>query len=98
MHLPAPLPHVDLTDAQWRLLAQLVAASLHDPGASTDDEEVAAARGLDLEQMYTDVSLLSWLKLIERRDDQLMVTDLGTAVHFRRLYESSELRPAVQPL
>lgn len=42
--------------------------------------------------MYTDVPLLSWLKLIERRDDHLKVTALGVAVHYRRLYEASELR------
>lgn len=92
MQSPAPLPHVDLTDTQWLFLAQLVTASLRDPGSSIDDEEVAAARGIDREQMYSEVPLLSWLKLIEQRGDQLTATDLGAAVHYRRLYESSELR------
>lgn len=92
MQFSAPLPHVDLTDAQWRLLAQLVTASLRDPHASTENTEVAAARGIDPEQIHEDVPLLSWLKLMEQRDDELTVTALGAAVHYRRLYESSEVR------
>lgn len=92
MRFSVPLPHVDLTDAQWRLLAQLATAPLRDPGISTGDAEAAAARGIDSEQILDDVPLLNWLKLIERRDDQLVATALGAAVHYRRLYESSELR------
>ncbi|MFF2407669.1 hypothetical protein [Streptomyces sp. NPDC058092] len=92
MHFSAPLPAVDLADAQWRLIAQLVTASLRYPGNTTDDAEVAAARGIDPEQIHSDVSFLTWLKLIERRDDRLVATALGAAVHYRRLHESSELR------
>ncbi|MER7722961.1 hypothetical protein [Streptomyces sp. NPDC096323] len=83
---------MDLTDAQWRLLAQLVTASLRDPRASTEDAQVATARGIDPEQMHEDVPLLSWLKLMERRDGELTVTALGVAVHYRRLSETSEVR------
>ncbi|SEC01589.1 hypothetical protein SAMN05216483_0884 [Streptomyces sp. 2131.1] len=42
--------------------------------------------------MYVDVPVLTWLRLLEQRDDWLVVTDLGTAVHYRRVAEACELR------
>lgn len=92
MHSPVPLPHVDLTDAQWQLLDELVTAGLTDPSHSVDSAESAAARGIDLQLFAADAALLTWLKLAERSGDQWGVTDLGAALHYRRLYESSELR------
>ncbi|MFJ8858915.1 hypothetical protein ACIRD8_10810 [Streptomyces sp. NPDC102451] len=92
MQISAPLPHVDLTDAQWGLLAELVTTPQRDPDSSTADAEAAAARGIDPGQVQRDEPLLSWLKLIERREGRLAATALGAAVHYRRLYESSELR------
>ncbi|WP_406407709.1 hypothetical protein [Streptomyces sp. NBC_01643] len=92
MHPPTPLPYVDLSDAQWQLLAQLVSAGLPDPASSQDNAEVVAACGLDLEQVHADVPFLTWLKLIERNDGWLVVSDFGAAVHYRRVHESSELR------
>ncbi|MET9804999.1 hypothetical protein [Streptomyces halstedii] len=92
MQISAPLPHVDLTEAQWGLLAELVTAPLHDPGSSLADAEAAVARGIDPGQVQRDEPLLSWLKLIERREDRLAATVLGAAVHYRRLCESSERR------
>ncbi|MER5556199.1 hypothetical protein ABT001_31785 [Streptomyces sp. NPDC002793] len=92
MQFSAPLPHVDLAEAQWGLLAELVAAPQRDPGSSTADAEAAVARGIDPGQVQRDEPLLSWLKLTERRDGWLGATALGAAVHYRRLYESSELR------
>ncbi|MGN5632901.1 hypothetical protein [Streptomyces sp. AC154] len=83
---------MDLTDVQWRLLSELTTAPLRSPGVSTDEAESAAARGIDSKQVLDDVPLLSWLKLVERRDGQLGVTALGAAVHYRRLHEMSELR------
>ncbi|MHC3461487.1 hypothetical protein [Streptomyces flavovirens] len=92
MHISAPLPHVDLTDAQWGLLAELVTAPQRDPSSSTADAEAAVARGIDPGQVQRDEPLLSWLKLIERREGWLAATALGAAVHYRRLCESSERR------
>lgn len=89
MQSPAPLPHVDLTDTQWQLLAQLVAAPLPRPDGNAAAEEVAA-RGLDPDQVRADVSVLLWLQLLTRQGELLAVTDLGAAVHYRALYESSE--------
>lgn len=93
MHSPAPMPDVDLTDAQWRLLAQLAVAALPDPGSGGRQYAgAAAARGLDPEQVCVDVPVLAWLRLLEQRDDWLVVTDLGVAVHYRRMSEVCELR------
>ncbi|MFJ7087512.1 hypothetical protein ACIQU8_30285 [Streptomyces griseus] len=92
MSSPAPLPHVDLTAAQWQLLGELVAAALTDPSLSVDSVAAAAARGLDTRRFPTDAALLTWMKLIERSGDQLTATDLGAALHHRRLQESLELR------
>ncbi|MBL1291598.1 hypothetical protein ACFTXO_02610 [Streptomyces sp. NPDC057067] len=92
MQISAPLPHVDLTDAQWGLLAELVTTPQRDPGSGTADAEAAVARGIDAGQVQRDEPLLNWLKLIERRDGRLAATALGAAVHYRRLCESSERR------
>ncbi|WP_405900805.1 hypothetical protein OG242_28070 [Streptomyces sp. NBC_00727] len=93
MHAPAPVPDMDLTDAQWRLLAQLAAAALPDPGSGGRQHAGAAvARGLDPDQVRVDVPVLAWLRLLEQRDDWLLVTDLGAAVHYRRTAEASESR------
>ncbi|MDQ1007198.1 hypothetical protein QFZ82_001683 [Streptomyces sp. V4I23] len=91
MQSPAPLPHVDITDTQWRLLAQVVAAPLPRPegNAGAAAEEVAA-RGLDPDQVRADWPVLLWLKFLARQGELLAVTDLGTAMHYRALYESSE--------
>ncbi|MGP3756165.1 hypothetical protein [Streptomyces sp. IBSNAI001] len=87
------MPDIDLTDTQWRLLAQLVAAALPDPDSGGRQHARAiAARGLDPDQVYVDVPVLTWLRLLEQRDDWLVVTDLGTAVHYRRESEACELR------
>ncbi|MER6599592.1 hypothetical protein [Streptomyces parvus] len=92
MHSPAPLPHVDLTAAQWQLLGELVSAPLADPLRSVDNTEAAAARGLDLQLFPADSALLTWMKLAEYSGDLLTVTDLGAALHYRSLQESLELR------
>ncbi len=93
MHSPAPMPDMDLTDAQWRLLAQLAAAALPDPGSGGRQHAGgASARGLDPDQVCVDAPVLAWLRLLEQRDGWLVVTDLGAAVHYRRVAEASELR------
>jgi hypothetical protein len=83
---------VDLTDTQWQLLAQLVAAPLPrlDGSAGAAAEEVAA-RGLDPDQVRVDMPVLLWLKFLARQGELLAITDLGAAMHYRALYESSEL-------
>ncbi|MFE7335245.1 hypothetical protein [Streptomyces griseus] len=83
---------MDLTAAQWQLLGELVAAALTDPSLSVDSVAAAAARGIDTRQFPTDAALLTWMKLVERSGDQLTATDLGAALHHRRLQESLELR------
>ncbi|MFJ2173849.1 MULTISPECIES: hypothetical protein [unclassified Streptomyces] len=50
------------------------------------------AHGLDPDQVRADLPSLTWLKLITRTHGSLVATDLGTAVHFHALYESSEER------
>lgn len=93
MHSPAPMPDMDLTDAQWRLLAQLAVAALPDPGSGgRQHARAAAARGLDPDQVCVDVPVLAWLRLLKQRDGWLVVTELGAAVHYRRVAEASELR------
>ncbi|MEU5367567.1 hypothetical protein ABZ362_00965 [Streptomyces sp. NPDC005951] len=92
MYSPAPLPHVDLTAAQWQLLGELVSAPLTDPLRGTDNMEAAAARGLDPQLLPADSALLTWMKLAERSGEFLTVTDLGAALHYRRLQEWFELR------
>ncbi|MEV7110480.1 hypothetical protein [Streptomyces anulatus] len=92
MSSPAPLPHVDLTATQWQLLGELVSAALTDPSRSVDSAATVAARGLDLRLFPTDAALLTWMKLAEHGGDQLTATDLGAALHYRRLQESLELR------
>ncbi|MFE3718488.1 hypothetical protein [Streptomyces cyaneofuscatus] len=83
---------MDLTDAQWHLLGELVTAGLADPSHSGDSAASAAARGIDLQSFPAEVALLAWLKLTSRVDDEWVATDLGAALHYRRLYESAELR------
>lgn len=92
MHLTGPLPHVDLTDSQWQLLAYLVSASLPDPGGSESAAEAVVAHGLAPDQVRADLPSLIWLKFVTRDHGHLMATDLGAAVHFRSLYESAEER------
>ncbi|MGW2512479.1 hypothetical protein ACWC0A_24440 [Streptomyces scopuliridis] len=92
MHLTGPLPHVELTDTQWQLLAHLVSASLPDPGGSESAAEAVVAHGLDPDQVRADLPSLIWLKFVTRDHGQLLTTDLGAAVHFRSLCESAEQR------
>ncbi|MFH9396648.1 hypothetical protein [Streptomyces sp. NPDC017413] len=93
MSSPAPLPHVDLTATQWRLLGELVSAALPDPSRSVDSTAAAAAaRGLDPGLLTADAALLTWMKLAAHSGEQLTATDLGAALHYRRLQELLELR------
>ncbi len=92
MHSPAPLPYVDLTDAQWHLLGELVSAGMTDPSGSAAAAATAAARDVDPHVFPSEVAVLTWLKLAERSGDQWTVTDLGAALHYRRQCESLELR------
>lgn len=91
MHSAAPLPHVDLTEAQWQFLARLASGPLPD---SSDRQAFAQALApdLDADQARGDLPTLRWMKLVDLTDSSLVLTDLGTAVHFRALYESSQER------
>ncbi|MFE6698400.1 hypothetical protein [Streptomyces sp. NPDC057718] len=83
---------MDLTAAQWQLLGELVSAPLTDPSCGADSLATAVGRGLDPQVFPADVSLLTWMKLAEPSGDLLTATDLGAALHYRRLQESLELR------
>jgi hypothetical protein len=92
MHSATPLPHVDLTDTQWRLLARLAQAPVPDPGDRRSFAEALAMDGLDADQARDDLPTLRWMKLISPGEGLLGLTELGAAVHFRALYESSQER------
>jgi hypothetical protein len=94
MHSAAPLPHLDLTEAQWRLLARLAEGSAPDPSDRTAFVEALALDGLDADRARDDLPTLRWMKLVDLADGSLALTDLGAAVHFRAVYESSQERLA----
>ncbi|MFC9543220.1 hypothetical protein ACFTXK_01015 [Streptomyces sp. NPDC056956] len=90
------LPPLVLTDAQARLLAELVLAPLpiRADGADTSeviDEEVAA-RGLDHEAAPVDLHRLVLLGLAVRETEYARVTDLGAAVHYEAQLGSAHAR------
>jgi hypothetical protein len=90
----APLPHLDLTEAQWRLLARLAEGSVPDPSDRSAFVHALALDGLDADLAREDLPTLRWMKLVDLADGSLALTDLGAAVHFRALYESSQERLA----
>lgn len=89
MHSAAPLPHVELTDAQWQLLARLAEGAVPDPSDRSAFVSALAVDGLDADQAREDLPTLKWMKLVHLAEGTLMLTDLGTALHFRALYEAS---------
>jgi hypothetical protein len=94
MDSTAPLPHLDLTEAQWRLLARLAEGSVPDPSDRQAFAQALALDGLDVDLARDDVPELRWMKLVDRTEGSLALTDLGAAVHFRAVYESSQERLA----
>lgn len=94
MHSTAPLPHLDLTEAQWRLLALLAEGPVPDPSDRSVFAQALALDGLDVDLARDGVPTLRWMKLVDLADGSLVLTDLGAAVHFRALYESSQERLA----
>jgi hypothetical protein len=83
---------VDLTDAQWRLLGRLAQGPVPDPSDRRSFVEALAVDGLDADQARDDLPTLRWMKLVGPGESRLTITELGTAVHFRALYESSQER------
>jgi hypothetical protein len=92
MHSAAPLPDVDLTDTQRRLIARLAAGPLPDPGDRDGFTRALAPDGLDADQARDDLPTLRWMKLVHPAEGSLTLTDLGAAVHYRALYESTQDR------
>lgn len=86
-----PVPHMALTDSQYRLLAELALGDLPAPG---HEPGLASARGLDPETVRTDVPALSWMGLVAVTDGNLSATALGTAVLHRTERENAEIRLA----
>lgn len=90
MHSAAPLPHLDLTEAQWRFLARLARGSVPDPSDRPAFVQALALDELDADLARDDLPTLRWMKLVDLTDGALVLTDLGAAVHFRALYDSSQ--------
>lgn len=89
MHSAAPLPHVELTDAQWQLLARLAEGPVPDPSDRSAFASALAVDGLDADQARDDLPTLTWMKLVYLAEGALVLTDLGAAIHFRARYEAS---------
>lgn len=92
MHSASPLPHVDLTDAQWQFLARLAEGSVPDPSDRSAFTDALAFDDLDADQARDDLPTLRWMKLVNTGGGLIVLTELGAAVHFRALYESSQER------
>jgi hypothetical protein len=75
MHSTAPLPHLDLTEAQWRLLARLTEGSVPDPSDRQAFAQALALDGLDVDLARDDVPELRWMKLVDRTDGSLALTN-----------------------
>ncbi|MEU4143277.1 hypothetical protein [Streptomyces parvulus] len=85
-----PVPHIDLTESQRRLLAELVLSPL----PVTSPEESAVARGITSHQLQGDASTLQWMGLIAESAGLLSVTAQGAAVIHRAEQEKAESRLA----
>jgi hypothetical protein len=91
MHSAAPLPHVDLTDPQRQFLARLAQGPVPE-GDRPAFTRALSADGLDADLVWDGLPSLRWLKLVNVAEDALVLTDLGAAIHFRALFESSQER------
>ncbi|WP_369238219.1 hypothetical protein AB5J56_33560 [Streptomyces sp. R21] len=87
-----PLPRLVLTESQSRLLAELMLDALPDPAAGAKAQEAVLARGLDADEVLSDVPELAFLGLVVREGGAVAATDLGAALHFEALHEAVELR------
>lgn len=88
---PMSIPHIELTESQHRILAELMVADLPSP-----DGELASveARGLAAQVLAAEVPTLRWLKLITDTGGALSVTMLGAAIFHRARQEEAEARLA----
>jgi len=87
-----PLPRFVLTESQSRLLAELMLDALPDPTVGDSAQEAVLARGLDANEVLSDVPELAFLGLVVREGGGVAATDLGAAVHFEALHEAAEFR------
>ncbi|MBV2357485.1 hypothetical protein KUM39_24485 [Streptomyces sp. J2-1] len=92
MHPAAHLPHLDLTDMQWQLLARLSDGPLPDPSDRPAFTRALAVDGTDADLARDALPTLRWMKLVVVTGEALRLTDLGAAMHFRAVYEAAELR------
>ncbi|MCF3960411.1 hypothetical protein [Streptomyces fuscigenes] len=83
---------MDLTENQRRLLARLALGSLPVPTDRPAFTRALAADGLEADFIRADLPSLRWMRLVDVAEGSLMLTDLGAAVHFRALFESSQER------
>lgn len=83
------IPHIDLTDTQRALLAELLLAPM--PRRAADE----SGRPLSTEQVSDAAPGLLWLGLVrESGDEVLAVTPAGEAVHYRAEHEKAVCRLA----
>jgi hypothetical protein len=80
---------VELTDAQWQLLARLAEGSVPDPSDRSAFASALAVDGLDADQARDDLPTLMWMKVVHLTEGALVLTDLGAAFHFRARYEAA---------
>ncbi|WP_230423653.1 hypothetical protein [Streptomyces radicis] len=83
---------MDLTEAQWRLLARLAEGPVGDPSDRAAFARDLAVDGLDVDRARADLPTLRWMKLVDLAEGGLVLTDLGAAVHFRALFEAAQER------
>ncbi|WP_322768935.1 hypothetical protein [Frankia sp. Cr1] len=83
------IPHIELTDAQHRILAELMLGDLPLPD---DEPEAVVARGFSPRQLATDVPVMLWMKLISDAGGVLSATTLGAAIFYRAEQEAAQGR------
>lgn len=85
------IPHIELTEPQHRILAELLLADLPSPN---DEPALVEARGLTPQMVASEVPAMRWLRLITDVEGGLSVTPLGAAIFYRARQEEAEARLA----
>jgi hypothetical protein len=85
-----PLPQFELSNSQYRFLAEAELRRLPDPAVGEEARQDWSARGLDPQDVELDLPELMVLGLVVREADHLSLTALGSAVHHRAEHESAQ--------
>jgi len=86
-----PVPHVELSESQHRILAELMIEDLPSPD---DDPASVEARGLPAPMVAAEMAVMRWMKLITDDGGVLSATTLGAAIFHRAKQEEAEERLA----